>query len=481
MSLKIYINNSQVQLTEGQTISYNLSNFDITDIGNRKLSYTNSFKIPRAGNESIFGFASSYTSASTTPYDTLEIDVIADGIRIINKGSAYIESYSEGFYTIQVTDSKDIISLMKETTLKSLYHSQTQDFVDVRSMLLSTTGIKLDFILSDYIIENYAADNKYIWENYKDNLSIFVKSVFQRFATVNSLIFNGGLWDDPYFSGLRMLVYFAYWESTEYAPYIHHIRDIVLNPDKTFYDLFKLVIQVFGAKYAINGTTITMRKIDSISLTDYVDWSDKLIKVNNKMFTVPNTSQRNLLRYSPKNNAPITLNETNITSNNKNITYEKELLTFNSDVYPVVKVTQFPAFGVTRSTIYISKNDATGTENKRDVNGIVLITDGMEMSSGVIVGISPQTEAYHYTTTLSSMHFATYFNSANEYALIEEMLTDPVFVEAEMFLNIIDIMNFDQYKLVFIKQLGGLYYVNSITDYLLNSKDKTAKVELIRI
>jgi len=491
MSLEIKINGTRVNIRDKQTIAYNLANFDITDIGVRKLNYTNNFQIPVEGNELVFNFASNIGTSSTVPYSALSIDVIADGVAVVTDGSAFIQSFENGFYSIRITDNKDVIADMKAYNLKDLYSGDTITITDMTDLLTNTSGFKMDIIMSEYQVATYAPTDKYEWKNYYDTLSAYIKTIFQKYETENSVTFAGDLWTDTYFEGLRMNVFYCYMSINPISPHAITVQDIILNQTKTFYDLFMLILQVFGATYKITGTTITFKKLDNISMTTYVDWSGKVKNINSKRFNIDGTGQKNHMIYSIQEDAANNLNESIIPCNNLNLPYDVDLFQFGASVYPIVKLSMYTGY-TDESTIYFKDNkvkiDASANpilnssgEIDRPVKDIVLITDGVALFNGITISLYPGLELWEVVGSSSSIKTATYFNSQNEYNLLFDMLYNPVFYEVEMLFNLIDIVFFDPMKLVYIKELGGLYYVNAIKDYLLNSDNKTATVELIKI
>ena len=74
-----------------------------------------------------------------------------------------------------------------------------------------------------------------------------------------------------------------------------------------------------------------------------------------------------------------------------------------------------------------------------------------------------------------------YYDPTPNYSLITTMLTNPVFYEAELLLNIIDIYEFDHFKAVKIDELEGIFYVNKINNFLATSPGTPTKVQLIKI
>jgi len=484
MSLEIKINGVKVSIPKGQTISYNLSNFEITDIGNRKLNYTNSFQIPREGNEMVFGFASSTSETSNVPYSVLSIDIIADGIEVIKSGSAYIKSFSDGFYELQVTEGKDLINEMKNTLLSSMWVGhQIYNSTDanVRSLITATSGFKIPMIIDDWNIYDTpfhtagASTGMYEWRWNRQQLSLFVKSLFSQYTTLKGVTFSGDLWTDSYFSNMQMMVFNCNQD-------LNYIKDIIVHPSKSFYDVFKAVLQIFGASYSINDDSITLFKLDNMSLTNYVDWSDKIVSVNSKQFSIPGTGQNNYLRYDVSSDTDKSYNQSVIPCNNNNVPFDVELMKFDAKLYPIIQLDMYSGY-TNQPTIYVKDNlvkvDSNGVSNREVKDFVFIIDSAFEMWTGLLIN----TGVVYAYSVLSTDHakLPTYFNSQNEYNKIRDMLYNPVFYEVDVLLNILDVAFFDNSKFVYIKQLGGLFYVNSIKDYLLNSDDKSATVELIKM
>lgn len=483
MSIQIYINNELIKIDSKTAVSLNLVNFDISKIGERFYNYTNSFSVPAAGNESIFGFASHPSTTTDVPYNAMTIDLYADGLKVINSGNCYVEYYSDGYYYMTVTDSKSVIQTMKDTKLDSTFITSNYSLnasTPVRSLMTATTGFKLDLFFNDnHIIEADDDEYNYLW-NY-DILTVYVKYVFNKFATDNGFTFTGGLYTDSNFEKLRMSVYQCIISKST----IYYLTAISINPNKSFYDLFKEVLKIFCATYKISGNTITISRLDDIDTSDYVDWSDKLISISKKSFMLSGTGQNNYIRYDNQEKAGEDLNQTTIICNNENIDLEKEILDINAFVYPFIYVDGYSNF-TNQQTIYLPENKSiqgSDGEYVRDIDGFIFVTDGTtKVPADVVVKILQGVLSTSYTVLSSdNIYFPTYYNSSNDYVMVSKMLTNTELYVVKMLINSIDLYDFNPLKLVYIKQLGGKFYVNKISNRLLNSADKSATVELIKI
>jgi len=504
MSLEIKINGVKVNISKDTVIGYNLTNFDISDISNRSVNYTNSFQIPREGNEMIFGFSNNPSSLSTTPYDNFDNDIYSDGILIVDGGKGYISDSDDGFYTVQVIGNKSLIDDMKSVTLASLTQEVSFGLPSAftQNLINGTTNYRLDYILNDTTLAHLVSTGDFRNDWYKSSLSVYVKYLFSRYSALHGVTFAGDLMTDSYFLDLRLLMSSCYLANTFASPTVSVVSAKPREAD-TFYDLFREVMKIFCSTYKMSGTTITISKFDLIDKSNYYDWSDKLMAIESKKYSIEGTGQKNRIRYNAESGASKDLNMVTLDSNNLNIPYEKDLIKIDASVFPFVNLLGVSATSnkyciltdelekSNRQYIYPAmgfRGDYIGLITK-SLDKFIFICDGpTSLSTGIIIeagylDTKLGTVTYYPYTTLSgdSKVIATYYNSSNDYNIITEMLTNPVAYTVKMLFNILDIYQFDNLKPVFIKQLGGLFYINKISDYLLNSTDKSATVELIKM
>lgn len=503
--IQIYINNELIKHDENTAISLNLINFDIKDISNRKLNFTNDFKIPVAGNESVLKHSAQPYYYHVLPYTDFPVKIIAGPYVLLENGRGWITSVQDGYYNVTVTEHTTVISRMKTYSLateRTHIFDVTTD--PLTKQLINGTGAicKLDFIWNDYQIE-YAASNTDYSARYKHHfISKYVKYIFNEFATAYGYTFDGDLYTDAYFEDLRVLCQAHSYKDNGISGDADRINQLVVSKKHSFFDLFKEVLKMFGATFKIDNTTITIKKLDDLDWTSPADWGGKVTRINKKLFHIPGTFQNNYLRYKPEEDASETLNQTLLTSSNENIQYEGELIRMNAAVYPFLNIDDVYAWLSDGETgLYINKSKTTAVNGASfftlDVNtyssigefifvhdGATVLDAGLDVTidfhTGASYPFSKTTETYQ-TIADDNRTVATYYNSVNDYIRIADMIDYPVYYEVEMHLTPIDIRTFDPFNIVSIPELAGNFYVNAIKNYLLSSNKKTATVELIKV
>ena len=497
-NVDIYINGSRAVYDDRTAIGTIIRNFDLTDPGNRKQPYTNSMLLPVRENQHIFEFASEPGYNGSIPYDVVDVQVFVDGYLLLKEGIGYLTGVQDGYYSLTVREQPDVIQTMKDTLLSSL-DGRTQipgaAAAWVPALLGNTSGPKLDFIFNEqqrlYSVTNPTMFRYY---RYNSNLTFYIHSIFTIMAAASGITFAGSLLTDSYFLGLRMICS----QANTHQPTggtTFFIDDVIFNSEKSFFDLFKAVLQIFGAVYTISGNTITLERYDDLTLTK-VDWSGKIQKVNSKKFRIQNIAQNNYFRCKPVNEAEATLNEASWVCNNLNIENDSVIIEPDSSVYPFLNLNGLitgASSGAKSIFIPESEFDITtgvpGTDvvTVKGLSDFVFVTDGVQqIPTGRIIDLEYTLQNNTTTQLLTyvllsgdNRYIATYYNSQNDYASFEAMIADPVVYEVEMDLNVLDLHDFDPLNLVIVPELAGEFYVNRL-QYNFEKSGRSSRATLIK-
>ncbi len=497
-NVDIYINGSRAIYDDQTAIGTVIRNFDFTDPGNRKQAYTNNLKLPTRENQHIFGFASEPGYAGSIPYDKMVVEIFVDGEFLLKDGIGYLTNVAGGYYEITVREQPDVIQTMKDTALSSL-DGRTQipglSTAWVSNLLNNTSGPKLDFLFNEqqrlYSVSN---PTRFRYYRLNSNLTFYVHSIFTIMAAASGITFAGSLLTDAYFLGLRLVCS----QANTYMPSggtTFFIDDVVFNSEKSFFDLFKTVLQKFGAVYTISGSTITLQRYDDITLTK-LDWSGKLQKVNSKKFRIQNIAQNNYMRMKPKNGAEATLNESVWTCNNKNIENEKVIIEPDEAVYPFLNLKGLiTGAAAGAKSIFLSESEfdivtsAGGTTmtSVKPLSDFVFVTDSAQyIPTGRIIELEYTLQNNSATQLLTyvllsgdNRYIATYYNSQNDYARFAAMIADPVVWEAEIDLNVLDLHNYNPLHLPIVPELAGEFFANRL-QYNFDKGGRSSRVILIK-
>jgi hypothetical protein len=497
-NVDIYINGSRVFTDNKTKIGTTIRNFDITDPSNRKQPFTNTILLPVKPNDTIFKFASQPGYQGTLPYDRLDVSIVVDGYHIITNGIGYIQEVKDGYYYVNIREQPDIIQTMQDKTLASVYSGYTSTLgaiaggVWIQTMKNATSNIRFDFIINETQKQYMLANTRARMDLANTNYTCYIKDIFTRAASQMGITFAGSLLSDSYFQTLRMVVAKAYFVQTGTSV---QIRDVVLNEKKSFFDLFKAVLQVFGAVYRISGTTITIEKYDDITVSS-VNWEGKLHKAGPKKFSIPNFAQNNYMRFKKGGAAEETLNEAVWTCANKNIANQAVIIEPDVTVYDRYNLFSVFSFGAI-DIDYIAVPEASFTldtsgaypytlDITSTINELAFVIDSG--FSDLIIPIDADYVDLAGVVQLSSFimavtddgNVATYYNSQNDYTKMAALIDKPVMYEVEMNLDALDLHDYDEFVNKRIPELGGDFYANSF-QYNFAQGGKGSKLTLIKV
>lgn len=140
----LYINEELIDLNPSAVIAKTIQVFDVKDITKRKVSHTNSFKVPPTKNNlRKLGYLDNVHSRTSVPYQTNPAKVIQNGIELIN-GTAFIKQTNGGDIEIAIFDSAiDLFDQIKGGSLSTLGFLDNGPFDDagIDSYVTATSGI----------------------------------------------------------------------------------------------------------------------------------------------------------------------------------------------------------------------------------------------------------------------------------------------------------------------------------------------------
>jgi hypothetical protein len=497
-NVDIYINGALAVYDDKTAIGTIIRNFDFTDPANRKQPYTNPLKLPVRNNQHIFAFASEPGYSGSIPYTKVEVEIFVDGYFLLKNGIGYLTEVSGDYYNITIREQPDAIQTMKDTLLSDL-DGTTQipgaagDWTI--GLIENTSGPKLEWIYNEaQRLHSVGTPTTFRHFRLNSNFSFYIHSIFTIFETASGLTFAGDLIADAYFLDLRLICSQANAHSpTGGATFF--IDDVIFNSEKTFFDLFKVVLQKFGAVYTIDGTTITLERYDDLTLNK-VSWAGKLQKINKKSFSIPNLAQNNYLRYKPVDGAEKTLNEAVWVCNNVNIKTEAVIIEPDASVYPFLNLKGLITdANPGAKSIFIPESefdietDGGGTDvvSVKSLSDFVFVADGLQVfPTNRLVDLeftlqnNPAVQVLNYTLQPGDhRNIATYYNSGSDYKSFESMIADPVVYEVEVNLDVLDLHNFNILGLVIVPELAGEFYVNRF-QYNFDKGGRSSRATLIK-
>ena len=497
-NIEIYINGALAIIDDKTEAGVVLRNLDLTDPANRKQPYTNTIKFPVIENQHIFELASEPGYAGTVPFDRMNITIVVEGFMLLKNGIGYLQSIKEGYYELSIREQPAIIQTMRDTTLASLGGGSAVSVPSpvVQSLLNATTKTKLDIIFNETQYE-YSVTNptKFQVDAKTANYTYYVYSIFMLMQNVAGINFVGSLMTDTYFRKLRLVT-----SMTNVVGNVGNtfrfVPEITLNTEKTFFDLFKAVLQMFGAVYYIVDNYVIIDKFDDLTLST-VDWSSKLGSVTSKKFHVEKIAQTNYMRYKAGGDAIDELNQCVWTCENKNIESESVIIESDATVHPFISLKDVITGAIAEDTaIFLPKSEFDFTVggsavNKNiisEISDLIFVVDGtkeipvgtiVELEYHVIADPSGSHIAAHTVVAGDNRTYATYYNSQNDYRRFASILEYPVVYEVELNLNVLDLQAYYPFNLVLMPELGGTFYLNKL-QYNFSGKGKKSRATLIK-
>lgn len=502
--IQAYLNNEELRLFPDMAIGITIENFNISDLANRRIDRTNVIRIPKAGNEAAFEFSSIPNAPTDFVYNDYDFDLLVDGIKIYENGRAFIMGEDDKSYTLNITNAKNIVDLLKSISLATLYEAYELDLVTLTTwknlFKQKTNGFKIDYLFwTDYP----PAPDEYKYSVKTSYLSIYLDTILAKIETDYSITFSGNLLTNADYLKMRIPLVTANLK-LDFETADIYVDGIVIHDSFNAWDLIKNILQLFCGVFKINGIDLELQKFNDLDTTTPIDWTGKLVN-KTKKFAIPGTGQLNYLNYSVAQNVNesdsqvvIECNNTNIESINefgkmKTKLFPKEIrsstIYSNADPSPL-DVAIYPKLD--RETGFVQFGESFIKSTRRGLTDLVIFIDStdylgqpltiaLEYYEGVAGNLWEFETLNGSLTSDADTTLTKYYNPSANYSLIETMLTDPVMYDAELLLNILDIYEFDHFKAIRIDELEGLFYVNKIINFLATSPGTPTKVELIKI
>lgn len=494
----LIINDAIIDIDDSTAIGITIQNYDIKDINVRRLNVSNTFSIPKtARNLRVIGFASEITSSSKLVYDSLKVDYWIDNIHILKSASIRIESINSRINMFIVQQSS-FMDILKSITWQQ-FQSNYIDFLKSKNYISEyyTNWIAaFDYTLNNNYVKSLGCyTNLYQDDNSIDTVDTLNISYVNNdntisygsrfFANTLSIIecieyITGytfldkteldSIFIDPFFintftrlsniaindNTLSRVAYFTYIENINLGSIVKK-QD---KEDKTLADYFVNVLKVFNLiieESAFNDNGLYLKRFDNITTVDAVDWSKKYIKTENVKFTFGEMAQTNFVKYAKVNEA---LSEykcsKELISLNKNLDLKKDIITIDAYIGQVHESNFLPIIntddGFSNFDFLIADESNTTIFNIR--------YNGQQISRDLIN--------------------TSFYDLSGEYILLNSLMKYPLFLEASFQLSFLDIINFKQSKLIYTRQLGGMFFVNKIIGFNPDKSSVPTKVELIK-
>jgi len=465
MTDRLYIENREVDLPAGTIVTITKQINSFFEVKDRQTSFTNNFTLPFTPiNKSIMDNLGIIGNQSDKPYIIAKAKFFRHGTPLIIDGKATIKAfdYNKGY---QVNIQEGNHSLFDELGSKKLSdldfnHAHKLNISEYFNRLNATDGIV--YPIADYgnlshIKIEYQMPCFYIKDLWN---KIFTEAGYTYSYYGADDIFQNDFFNELVITGDKGL------ETTSVS--ISNFFD-----NFTQKDFIKSVNQLFGLVFQKERGTKNYEFILIEEMlnnrTDALDWSDKLSKLKKQTYRIGSYARTNYFKYTYENDQD-NFNDGTLRVENETLSPDKTLFTskfgspkkvrtsinrnslLSMSFYADDKVNSLKPFLMRVKKIDITDFDFSykGTEVKQTTNeGLIATTTGLNFNN--LIG------KYYLSFGLT--------------------INRPLVVDAELVLRNDDIYNLDFFRQVYLKQLGGYFYINKISGY---KAGKLTKVQLIR-
>ena len=499
---RIEINGEFADLSE-ESIGLNWQYFDVSNPGVRINPFTSTIKLPfTARNKRLLGYGDA-------------IGGNMDGIRAVANVNYWFGAYkviSNGYLKVTEIDKAYICSITaKNQLVESLEALSFIDIFDgalatlsptystaINSLAAGTSG----WLLPRTLVNDISSINFYLGgrsDYQRHEVWLRATIIFERIAALTGCSFkiteSGSIidFDDSdiyadhiaklytpawayYMASTRVSGVFNYairrlasYDSKLYNGKHVEVNTFSLFGGKTPLDFIKIIAQMIGAMIEIKGTEVTFIPLNEIAIFSPVNLSEKLVSYK-KNINIPGVAGENEIGYKNTDNLPST--------------YGKILLT--APVAPVTKKTlleigamlpglYLPFLYAGTIGDYLFFDTDYGKNSDLASTPLLLYDDGNAVTTTVQWGTYGSPEQSHS----ASLKILTHFPLTGFYTEYQKWLTVGIYFEADVALNLFDFMRLRPYKLVWIPELGGSFFVNKITNFDPYS-GKPAKMQLVK-
>ncbi|MFL9845078.1 hypothetical protein [Flavobacterium rhizosphaerae] len=255
--------------------------------------------------------------------------------------------------------------------------------------------------------------------------------------------------------------------------------------------VYRFGLTMYKDKFSNNYHFLTLQ--EQLQTTDIENYSSKLVKKTSEKYELGNYAQKNWFRYKYSKDEDSYYDEY-IPIINENLEASKDIL--KSKIYaPEQKIGSIAGFA---SNVYpfwekeTSEDEETGeitTEYRALNNRFYFLKDTTKyLSSSMVIRSatlqSDDQEQNQEQEIFTTAPFESYYKLPLQdivqeyYAPIYAILQNTCIITADLWLNDVDIANFDFKKLYYIEQLASYFIMNKINNYI---PGKPVKCEMLRV
>lgn len=546
------INGRNVDIDEHTAIGIDISCYDVKDPSVRKINTSNSFSIPRTGNNDLlFGLAGDVSATWQQVYELNSVEYYIDNEKFISGAKIKVDNVSDRI-NLTITSATTFFDRLKNLKGKSLFNlihgyliSHNKGFTYptdrnyytlqqlIEKVALNKTGVTIPMTYGPMYdmqfenVEGTAIDNppysQYIESEFggiklryprlTENESgtkiidstvppatgghvyMFAHSfvaMLQWYFKVNlgvGVKVDGNLFDDANFKKIAFPVPAITLRTDGPINDRDHYFDVLpFNNDGTFsyldplnnvsldgynaYDILMSLVKMFSATIDKTDQGYLFRRLDQLEqYGKIVDFTNKLDADETIKCTpyITNYSQRTHVKYEKlEDGLSEFIGSKTIACNNKNLPGESDLFKVKNYV---------PKFGKFKDEIapVMSKSNAMTSISFLYIDGVHSRPTKIALFSDFYTST-----AYRYDA-LVNLPIASIYSMEGEFKFHDKINTNPRVYSAGFWLTSNDIRNIDNYTLIYVKQLGGCFYLNKISGFNPDMSKSSTNCELIKV
>jgi uncharacterized protein (TIGR02145 family) len=496
------LNDILVDIDDKTAIGIDLQTYDIKDPAKRKISVSNSFTIPITNiNLQAIGYIGGVQNTDNAIYEELSVDYWVNNTQFIVKAKGRIQG---------VKDRIELYAFEKPSIWDLLKQEKWGDFVDnyfawltipkVGSEDLGTYSAFIDTYIASgganglflpmYISNATDTDTNILLADQESggHMCSFVKSVFEYIEDTYSVDFHTGdsfdfnIWDDAVASGM----YFVYrdlallrnatgnfFSLTTLADGQHkYENDFQADEtrDKTLYDFVISFMQYYQIIKTENsdGDDIKLRRFDDLADAEVQDFSGNFEGKPKFIPFVDGFAQNSKIKF--KNVEDGLSEETNqriLTCLNKNLDEDVDLFEINAFA---------PVFLDSSSLSELIPDLST----KDSFKNFKFFINGEQIPETIRVTTIELGSGFPFTDK-TDMYAPVLYALTSEYNLFDDALDYPKYYEVTKWMNSLDILNFDFFKLYWIRELNGSFFMNKIVGFNPDKSRQATTLELLKV
>lgn len=486
-------------------IGYTWQYFDMMDPEKRFNPYTTTIKLPKTPrNVSLIGYGHATGANLSIARDIPNVNFYLGSCKVISGGYLKVTNIDDTI-NVQVTSRTTLADTLEALEMADVFERAASDtgtiaasYADtITSLLAGTDGWILHRTIEDavtsktWLIHNYSSPNELpqheLWINMSllfdtlEALGSFTFSVAEGGAVVNlqASTFYSSILAKLYTPAWNYIIYPASYPNNWYVRGLttgtrtvngkaFEYSGVKLFGGRNAWEMIKLVGQLIGAIIYFSDGGIVIAPLSELDTFTPLSFTNRIKKPFTKYVNLPGYEAINYVRYSNSDNLPETYAQGEIPAD-VNPVKSRELLKlnlvlpgryYNSTEGQMLWNTSYP-------------------ENGELASIPLVLYDSGRTTSGTAVTINFTAPGGTQSSTGNVKILRQYAILSGYVSLYAAALKGTVY-EADMNINIYDLMRLKPYSLLQINELGGLYFLNSIKNFDPNS-GKYAKVQLVRM